>query len=131
MQTEDRATSPDFGEPIRQRGDATCMSGFVPLGTGKIFLTGSRLLWYSNAGIFNIPFSLWRPAVEVPLVEIEEVTSLITGSIRVKSSGGLYAFALTRGSRLNPLFIFNSWRATNSFKTAIVQQLNSVRSTSQ
>ena len=128
MPAEDREHSPDLGEPVLLRGNATCMSGFVPLGTGEIFLTASRLLWYSNAGILNIPFSLWRPVVEIPLVEIDEVTSLLTGSIRVKSPYGLYGFALIHVSRLSPLFMFNSWRATKSFKTAIVQQLSSVRS---
>ncbi len=129
MPTDDRLRNPDFGEPVMLRGDATCMSGFVPLGTGKIFLTASRLIWHSNAGILNIPFSLWRPEVEIRLAQIDGVTSLMTGSIRVKSRDGLYGFALTRGSRLNPLFILNSWRATKSFKTAIVQQRKSLRAT--
>ena len=79
----------DFGEPVILRSEATCMSGFLPLGRGKIFLTGSRLLWYSNAGILNMPFSLWRSSVEIPLAEIDEVTSLVTRSLRVKSRGGL------------------------------------------
>ena len=131
MPAENPDRSLDFGEPVIVSGDATSISGFLPLGTGKIYLTPSRLLWYSNAGILNLPFSLWRPAVEIRLIDIEEVTSLIIGSIRVKTPHSLYGFALERGSRLNPLFILNCWRATKSFKTAIVHQLSSVRSTTQ
>ena len=118
----------DFGEPVILRSEATCMSGFLPLGRGKIFLTGSRLLWYSNAGILNMPFSLWRSSVEIPLAEIDEVTSLVTRSLRVKSRGGLYGFSLTQGSQFNPLFILNGLRASRAFKIALAQQVEVVRS---
>ncbi len=128
MPRDNREHEAEFGEPVVLRGEATCMSGPLPLGRGKIFLTASRLLWYSNAGILSIPLSVWRPSVEIPLAEIDEVTSLVTGSIRVKTQGGLYGFSLTQGSQFNPLFILNGVRASRAFKIALAQQVKVVRS---